>query len=146
MAMDDLTGPRVVALVRDLFFGLRIANTLRPHGYRVESVNTAAQLSASLGRGQPNLIVIDLACAACDPIASIAALKGSKETHTIPILAFGPHVDRDGRDAAKAAGADRVVANSKLHDDLVPLVARYASRGALSQWATEPVTGAPEQA
>lgn len=136
--------PRVIAIVRDLFFGLRIANTLGPHGYQVETVSTPSRLRAALDRGLPNLLVVDLACAACEPLATIAALKASSTTNPLPILAFGPHVDRVARDAAKAAGADRVVANSKLHDDLVPLVARYATPGAASRNNTPADSGAPE--
>lgn len=143
MVAGERAGPRVVAVVRDLFFGLRIANSLRPRGYHVETVSTSRELHASLERWQPNLIVVDLSCAACDPIATIAALKASAITRTVPILAFGPHVDRAGRDAAKAAGADRVVANSKLHDDLVPLVARYATLPVPSPTGTASEPGAP---
>lgn len=144
--MHDDDQPRIIAVVRDLFFGLRIANTLGPHGYQVEKVSTPSRLRAALDRGLPNLLVIDLACAPCDPIATIAALKASSTTRAMPILAFGPHIDRAARDAAKAAGADRVVANSKLHDDLVPLVARYATPGAAAPGNTDANSGTSDPA
>lgn len=143
MAADRDSSPLVVAAVRDLFFGLRIANTLRQHGYQVRTVSTSAQLRAALDTGSVDLLVIDLACVACDAIDTIAALKSSSATSSVPILAFGPHIDRAARDAAKAAGADRVVANSKLHDDLVPLVARYIARDATID--SGKAHGAPER-
>lgn len=122
----DTAQPRVVALVRDLFFGVRIGNTLRPRGYHVDVVTSAARLTEALRAGPAALVLIDLACDDADPPARIAALKADAATRTIPIVAFGPHLDHAARDAAKAAGADRVVPNSKLTDDLPALAERYA--------------------
>jgi len=123
---------RILALVGDLFFAVRIGNTLRPLGYRVDVASSRAKLAAALGDGAapPALVIVDLAFAAVDPPRQIAALKADEATRASPILAFGAHLDRAARDAAKAAGADRVVANSKLHDDLPALVERYARHGA----------------
>ena len=121
---------RIVAIVRDLFFAVRIGNTLRPLGYRVDVVHSAAALGASLREDPPALLIVDLAHAAIDPPRQIADLKAGVVTGTIPILAFGSHLDQAGREAAKGAGADRVVANSKLTEDLPALVARYARVGA----------------
>lgn len=119
---------RIVAVVRDLFFAIRIRETLAPRGYTVEVAKSAAALQGLLtAEGAPiALIIIDLAFAAIDPATVIAELKGSPATNGIPILAFGSHLDHASRDAAKAAGADRVVANSKLAEALPELVGRYA--------------------
>lgn len=119
---------RIVAVVRDLFFAIRIRETLAPRGYAVEVAKSAAALQSLLtAEGAPiALIIIDLAFAAIVPATVIAELKGSPATNGIPILAFGSHLDHASRDAAKAAGADRVVANSKLAGALPELVGRYA--------------------
>ncbi|MDF3015147.1 MAG: hypothetical protein K0R44_372, partial [Thermomicrobiales bacterium] len=42
-----------------------------------------------------------------------------------PTLAFGPHVDIEGRRAAKAAGVTRIVSNGQFHTDTVGLIERY---------------------
>ena len=119
---------RIVAVVRDLFFAIRIRETLTPRGYTVEVAKSAAALQGLLdAAGQPiALIIIDLAFAAIAPATIVAELKGAPATAGIPILAFGSHLDHASRDAAKAAGADRVVANSKLAEALPDLVSRYA--------------------
>jgi CheY-like chemotaxis protein len=121
---------RVVAVVRDLFFAIRIRDTLRPHGYAVEVAKSADALHQALAAPAelPALVIVDLAFAAADPPGLIADLKGDPATAGLPILAFGSHLDHASRDAAKAAGADRVVANSKLAEDLPALVDRYALR------------------
>ena len=126
MATNEPT--RIVAIVRDLFFAIRIRETLAPRRYAVEVEKATAALQGLLdAAGQPiALIIIDLAFAAIAPATTIAELKGTPATAGIPILAFGSHLDHTSRDAAKAAGADRVVANSKLAEALPDLVGRYA--------------------
>jgi CheY-like chemotaxis protein len=128
MEMGEATGKRIVAVVRDLFFAVRIKDTLQAHGYAVEVVKTDAALDAALTMAEPAaaLVILDLNFRAIDPPATIARLKADPATRAIPLLAFGSHLDHTARDAAKAAGADRVVANSKLAEDLPELVRRYA--------------------
>lgn len=118
---------RIIAVVRDLFFAIRIRETLGPCGYHVEVAKSREVLDALLAEGAlPALVIVDLAFVASEPPALIVALRAAPRTATLPILAFGSHLDHAARDAAKEAGADRVVANSKLAEALPELVARYA--------------------
>lgn len=128
--MEDRGGQRIVAVVRDLFFSVRIKETLQAHGYEVAVAKSAEALNAALATPAvaPTLLILDLNFRELDPPATIARLKADPATRAIPILAFGSHLDHAARDAAKAAGADRVVANSQLADDLPGLVARVARR------------------
>ena len=127
--MDNGVERRVVAVVRDLFFAIRIKETLQAHGYAVVVANSAQALTAALADAPAALIVLDLNFRGIDPPATIAHLKADPASKAIPLLAFGSHLDRAARDAAKAAGADRVVPNSKLAEDLPALAARYATPG-----------------
>ena len=45
-----------------------------------------------------------------------------------PTLAFGPHVDVEGRRAAKVAGIDRIVSNGQFDREMMPLIERYRRR------------------
>jgi CheY-like chemotaxis protein len=118
---------RIIAVVRDLFFAIRICETLAPRGYRVDVAKSRGAFDTLIAAaGLPALVIVDLAFVASDPPALIAALRAAPRTATLPILAFGSHLDRAARDAAREAGADRVVANSKLAEALPELVARYA--------------------
>jgi CheY-like chemotaxis protein len=119
--------PLVVALVPDLMFASRIEGTLRQLGYGVTVVKDAAALQAAARGDGPALVLIDLAAKGVDVPAAIAALKADAATRPLPVVAFGPHLDEVARDAAAAAGADAVVANSKLALDLPRLVERYAA-------------------
>ena len=115
----------VLALVPDLMFATRIESALGYLGYRAAIVKDAAALLAAAHVQAPALLLVDLAAHGVDVPAAIAALKASPVTRPIPLIAFGPHLDEASRAAAQAAGADAVVANSKLALDLPGLVARY---------------------
>jgi CheY-like chemotaxis protein len=127
--MSDGTDRPIIAVVRDLFFSIRIKETLQAHGYLVAIANSARALAEALTAAPPALIILDLNFRRIDPPATIAQLKANPATQAIPILAFGSHLDHAARDAAKAAGADRVVPNSKLAEDLPALARRYTSPG-----------------
>jgi hypothetical protein len=114
----------IVVLNRDLFFGVKIGNILRGLGYRVSFLPTTAAFVERLGSPDvaPVLGVIDMSSGV--DWHAIAALTGSEDTAT-PLLAFGSHLDVEGRRAAKAAGVRRVVSNGDFHRDMVALVRRY---------------------
>jgi hypothetical protein len=112
----------IVVLNRDLFFGVKIGNTLRALGYRVSFVSTTEAFIEHLTSSAeaPVLGVIDMGAGV--DWEAIAALTGAET----PLLVFGSHLDVVGRRAAKAAGVTRVVSNGDFHRDMVALVRRYA--------------------
>src|SRR5262249_14324182 len=118
-------GGEIVVLNRYLFFGVKIGNILRGLGYEVSFVPTTDAFVARLGSADiaPVLGVIDMGAGV--DWEAIADLTGA-EGNTTPLLAFGSHLDADGRRAAKAAGVRRVVSNGDFHRDMVALVQRYA--------------------
>jgi hypothetical protein len=113
----------LVVLNRDLFFGVSIGNTLRALGYAVAFVQTTEALVDHLRGPEPVALgIIDMSAGVeWDRIRS--ARDAGLAT---PLLAFGSHLDVEGRRAAKAAGVTRVVSNGDFHRDMVHLVRRYA--------------------
>ncbi len=110
--MDD-----VVAVVTDLFFRVRIVSAARYAGRKVRF------LSGSEGSEGHVLALVDLD-AEQDVLSAIRQLK----TGTLaPVVAFGPHVDAEGRRAARAAGADRVLAKSRFVTELPVILQRRPS-------------------
>ena len=124
--MDD-NGTRaqdaVVALVRDLFFSVKIRNELAARGIPVRVVGSSEAFVSAARELNPVLGIIDIS-------AGVEWERIAELTERIPLLAFGPHRDVQGFRAAKAAGVSRVVANSELHAHLLELVDRYARRDA----------------
>lgn len=117
---------RILALEKDLFFSVKIHDTLRHHDMHVTTVRTLAafeQQLAATGDEQPALVIVNTATQGVDWEAAI------RRTHErgLPVLAFGSHMDLEARTKALAAGAQRVVANSKFTSDMPGLVQRLLS-------------------
>ncbi len=113
----------VLALVRDLFFGVRLSDTVRSLGHEFKRVDTPAALLSELDSCEPGLVIVDLGgnTGALSEIARRA--RGAR------LVAFGPHVDTDSRRAAKEAGFDEVVTNGRLARDLSGLLSRNLPSG-----------------
>ena len=106
----------VLAVVTDLFFAGRIRSAALAAGTPLRFVAADGSFAPSARR----MALVDLD-ASLDVLAAIRALKaGGTET----VVAFGPHLDTEARKAARAAGADRVLAKSKFVLDLPHILAR----------------------
>ncbi len=110
----------IVAYVPDLMFGVRVRDVLHQLGYQAlvaDSLAAAQQaLAADLG-----LLIVDLRGETSATSALVQAAKALDPQ--LPVLAFGSHVDVERQKAAREAGCDRVVANSKFSSDLPNLIA-----------------------
>jgi DNA-binding NtrC family response regulator len=115
----------VLLLETDLFFAVRIGDTLARSGYATRQARTLADFSRLLAALRPALAIVNTATRGLDWRAAIAAAREAG----VPVLAFGAHVDIATQAAARAAGATRVVSNSRLASDLPGIVARTLSAG-----------------
>ena len=122
---QDRQGGTVVVLNRDLMFGMRIRQALQSLGYASRFAADTSGFVGLLREMEPPaaLGVIDM-----NGQVDWALIRGVKDDASVPtsILAFGPHVDIDGRREAKAAGVDRLVSNGDFHRDTAGLLRRYA--------------------
>ncbi|HLU25680.1 MAG TPA: hypothetical protein VKZ58_08230 [Longimicrobiales bacterium] len=112
----------VVALVADLIFGARVRGTAESLGVPAVVVRRAEELVERARTLRPRLILVDLAARAGDPATAIGALKADPETVGIPVVAFVAHEDRAAIEAARQAGADRVMARSAFVRELPGLL------------------------
>lgn len=120
-----LTNGTVVVLNRDLMFGSRISTAARSLGYAARFVRDLPALAGALAEpgDQPVLVVLDMNAALdWDAVAGLIAGLGGR----VPVIGFGPHVDVDGRRAAKGAGLTRIVSNGEFHRDTAGFIGRYA--------------------
>ncbi len=113
----------VLALIPDMMFGTRVRDVLQQLGYTPLVFETTAAAQAAL---QPDLalVILDLRGPIDATAAFVAQIKAFDAT--LPVLAFGSHVDVARQQAARQAGCDRVVANSKFSSDLPLLVEALA--------------------
>jgi DNA-binding response OmpR family regulator len=120
---SERVSQHVLALEKDLFFAVRIRDTLRHHGMQTRIVRTLEAFEQGLTPGEgdrPVLVIVNISTQGLDWEEAIRRARAC----AYPVLAFGSHVDVDARARALAAGARRVVANAKFASDLPGLVRR----------------------
>lgn len=99
-----------MALAADLMFASRIRGAAQAVGREVKLATGEASLVAAVHAGA-SLVLLDLGRRGDMP-ALIRRLKEDPATAAATVVAFGSHVDADALTAARAAGADRVMARS----------------------------------
>jgi DNA-binding response OmpR family regulator len=114
---------QILALEKDLFFSVKMRDTLRHHDMEVKTVRTLpafVQGLAATGDEKPALVIVNTATTGVDWETAIREAR----TAGLKVLAFGSHMDLEARAKALEAGAERVVANSKFTSDMPDLVKR----------------------
>ncbi len=114
---------RILALEKDLFFSVKMRDTLQHHGMEVSVARTLPAFEQRLtatGEERPALAIVNTATTGVDWEEAIRKAR----SQGIPVLAFGSHMDLEAREKALQAGAQRVVANSKFSSDMPGLVQR----------------------
>lgn len=114
----------VVGLIKDIFFGITVRNTIRRLEFEAQIIKSVDELPQTVAVYEPDLLIVDLTmfgsdAEAWEPIQDVLA-TGAR------VLAFGPHMDVESFRAAKNAGVTRVVSNSQFHRNMANLIERYA--------------------
>ncbi len=113
----------ILALEKDLFFAVKIRDTLRHHDIAAKTVRNLAAFEQGLtltGEERPALVIVNISIQGVDWEAAIRQAR----SQGYPVLAFGSHMDLDARAKALQAGALRVIANSKFASAMPGLVRR----------------------
>jgi DNA-binding NtrC family response regulator len=111
---------QVLLLDTDLFFAVKIADTLKHAGYVTRTVRSEADFARVLDEAPPALAMVNTAARGIDFQRAIQRARAA----AVPVVAFGSHVDVETQEAARRAGATRVIANSKVASDLPGVVER----------------------
>lgn len=162
---NSFTTPLIVAFVADLMFTTRIQNVVDHLGWRIEWLETAVSLGTpnspnqperpgeslhgtegklfeQITAWQPALLLFDLNNQQIPWRRWIPVLKSSPATRRLPILAFGPHEDKETMQTAKKLGANFVVGRFRFTSAMPDLLQKYArvpDHDALSASCTEPL-------
>jgi len=110
----------LLLLDTDLFFVVKVRAMLQHGGYSVQTARSLADFTRRLASESPALALVNTAITGVDWRAAIVTARAAR----IPVIAFGSHVDLEMQQAARDAGATRVIANSRLATDLPGIVAR----------------------
>jgi DNA-binding NarL/FixJ family response regulator len=110
---------RVVALMDDLLFQMKLAETARHLGVQVK-VAASYEALAPLLEGGPAVLIVDLNSRS-EPIATIERIRAAN--NPVRIIGFLSHVQTDLAERARTAGCDEVLPRSAFTKNLAEILA-----------------------
>lgn len=109
---------KVVALVDDLFFQMKLAETAKQLGVEVK-VATNGEALLGLLESPPKLVIVDLN-ARSQPLQAIEKVRQASKD--IRIVGFLSHVQTQLAQQAQAAGCDEVLPRSSFTQNLATIL------------------------
>ena len=113
----------ILALEKDLFFSVKMRDTLRHYDMEVKTVRNLPAFEESLKDTSSSTFALAIVNTATNSVDWESAIRKARAAG-LKVLAFGSHMDLEARSKALEAGAQRVVANSKFTSDMPGLVQR----------------------
>jgi PleD family two-component response regulator len=123
--MQNHTPKRVLAVVSDLFFSVKLMEAAKRCGLTLEFVKDPNELLEK-AKENPTLIVFDLNFDNIEPLKLITTLKGQPETKTVSLLGYLSHVQGELKQSAQEAGCDMVLARSAFSQNLTQIFKRHS--------------------
>ena len=109
---------RVVALMDDLFFQMKLAETAKHLGVEVK-VATNGEALMGLMESAPKLVIVDLNSRS-QPLQAIELLR--KAGKGVRVVGFLSHVQKELAEQAQAAGCDEVLPRSSFTQNLAAIL------------------------
>jgi len=109
---------RVVALMDDLFFQMKVAETAKHLGVELKVATTVDALLGLL-QPPPRLVIVDLNSRS-QPIQAVEKLRAVQPE--LPVVAFLSHVQRDLAAQAQRAGCSEVMPRSVFTQRLAEIL------------------------
>jgi DNA-binding NarL/FixJ family response regulator len=109
---------RVVALMDDLFFQMKVAETAKHLGLELKVAANSDALQTLL-ETMPKLVIVDLN-ARSQPIQAIERVRANK--NGVRVVGFLSHVQTDLAAQARAAGCDEVMPRSAFTQNLAAIL------------------------
>lgn len=124
--MSQGAGPqrRALLLDPDLFFAVKVGAMLKHVDMETTTVRQLADWARRLRSERFDIALVNTAARGVEWEQAIGAAREA----SVPVIAYGSHVDIEAQAQARAAGATRVIANSKLAADLPAIIEQTLQR------------------
>src|SRR6516164_5568324 len=126
--MQKPLSKRVLAVVNDLFFSVKLTEAAKRSGLALEFVKEGKDLMEKAGE-RPSLIIFDLNFEAVQPLKLISKLKATPDTKGISLIGYLSHVQVELKQKAQEAGCDMVMARSAFSQNLPQIFKRHSGIG-----------------
>lgn len=115
---------KVVAILGDLMFTVKISDAAKRKGVAVEFAKTAEE---ALQRAEgAAAMILDLNYAPAD---LIVRMKNDEQTRSIPLIGYVSHVETEVIRRARESGCDTVMARSAFVQKLEEMMQKFAVQG-----------------
>jgi len=122
----------IVVFVPDLLMRQQLIGGLEAAGFAARGAATAARFTTALETTRPRAILVELDGVGLDGAAIVAELKAGDRTADVPLVGFCAHTRTELIQAARDAGADRVVSRGELTNRLVRIATEVTGDPAAS--------------
>ncbi len=117
---------KILAVVEDLLFTVKISDAAKRAGLEVEFVKSERDVMEKAAQEKPLLIILDLNFSAVQPLDLISKLKGDGEMKQISVIGYLSHVQGELKQQAQDAGANMVMARSAFSQNLQQILKRHS--------------------
>lgn len=117
---------KILAVLSDLFFSVKITEAAKRAGMAVEFVKDPETV-VERAKEKPALIIFDLNFAAAEPLKLISRLKGDSGMKGTSLIGYLSHVQGELKQQALEAGFDMVLARSAFSQNLPQILRRHSS-------------------
>jgi PleD family two-component response regulator len=123
--MQKQENKKLLAVVSDLFFTVKITDAAKRAGMSVELVKDEKEVMAK-AMEKPSLIIFDLNFDSVQPLKLISRLKSGSDFKGISLIGYLSHIQADLKIQAQAAGCDMVMARSAFSLNLPQILKRHS--------------------
>jgi len=117
---------KILAVVEDLLFTVKIADAAKRAGLDVEFVKSEHDVIEKATNEKPLLIILDLNFCAVQPLKLISKVKSNGEMKQISVIGYLSHVQGELKQQAQEAGANIVMARSAFSQNLQQILKRHS--------------------
>jgi CheY-like chemotaxis protein len=117
---------KILAVVDDLLFTVKINDAAKRAGLNVEFVKSEHDVIEKVTQEKPLLIILDLNNTSVEPLRLISKLKGDGDLKQISLIGYLSHVQGELKQQAQEAGANIVMARSAFSQNLQQILKRHA--------------------
>jgi CheY-like chemotaxis protein len=116
---------RVLAVVSDLFFSVKLTDAAKRNGLALEFVKDSGEVLEK-AKTKPSLIIFDLNYDAANPVQLIVELKSQPDTKHISLIGYLSHIQVELKQQAQDAGCDMVMARSAFSQNMSQIFKRHS--------------------
>ena len=117
---------KILAVVEDLLFTVKISDAAKRAGLEVEFVKSELDVIEKATNEKPLLIILDLNFSAVQPLKLISKMKNDGEMKQISVIGYLSHVQGELKQQAQEAGANIVMARSAFSQNLPQILKRHS--------------------